>query len=291
MSRKQKTLKQEVVFKGIGVHSGQAAIVTVKPSKVDSGIIIKHKSFDKEFIKFGVVVPEKAMHATVLKKGSFFISTIEHLISAIIWLEIDNAIIETQSLEIPILDGSALPFVQGFLASGIVEQEGQVYFLTPQEKLQFAGDNGRFIEITPAHRNKSGLFDTSLFVQYLADFSHPLVGKSNLDVKINKDFFIEQIAPARTFGFLEQLPFLKQHGLAKGTSLGNTVVIGEDEFLNDQRFQDEFVRHKLLDLLGDFGLLGKRLAGTVFAKKTGHSFNCVVVEHYVKNPDLWKLIY
>jgi len=156
--------------------------------------------------------------------------------------------------------------------------------------LQFAGEKGQLIEILPAQLSNNGCFETSLFVEYLADFSHPLVGKSNLNAKITENFFIEHLAPARTFGFLEHLPFLKQHGLAKGTSLGNTLVIGEDEFLNEQRFKDEFVRHKLLDLLGDLGLLGKRLAGTVKAQKTSHNFNRVVIEHYVKNPDLWKLI-
>ena len=107
---------------------------------------------------------------------------------------------------------------------------------------------------------------------------------------MSTEFFSEHIAPARTFGFLDQLPFLRRHGLAKGTTLGNMVVIGEEEFLNDIRFEDEFVRHKFLDLLGDLALLGKNLAGSIKAQKTGHNFNRLVVRHYINNPDMWKLI-
>ena len=124
----------------------------------------------------------------------------------------------------------------------------------------------------------------------MADFKHPLVGKSFLKGRLSLSYFKNEIAPARTFGFLEQLPFLRSQGLAKGTSLGNTVVIGEEEFLNQPRFKNEFVRHKLLDLIGDLALLGRNLAGTINAKKTGHNFNRLITQDYIKNPENWKLI-
>lgn len=287
--KRQKTIKKEIIFNGIGVHSGKGVSVAIKPASVNSGIIINNKEFPNDKIKIGEIIPEAAMHATVIKNSKFFISTIEHLMAAIVWLEIDNVIIETLGYEIPILDGSAAPFVYGLLDIQIVEQDEECKFLTPKEDLLFKDEKDRLIEILPAKQTLKG-FDKNLYINYHADFEHPLVGKSNLNTVITKDFFIEQIAPARTFGFLEQLPFLKQHDLAKGTSLGNTVVIGQDDFLNDQRYRDEFIKHKLLDLLGDLGLLGKRLAGTVRAKKTGHSFNRLVVEHFIKNPDKWILI-
>ncbi len=288
--KRQKTIKREITFNGIGVHSGQAVSVTIRPAQVNSGIIIRNKNFPNVEMKVGEIIPEVAMHATVIKNSSFSISTIEHLMAAIVWFEIDNVVIETKDCEIPILDGSAAPFIYGLLDVQTVEQDEECKFLTPKEKLLFSDDKGRLIEISPAKQILSEVFDTNLYIDYHADFNHPLVGKSNLNAVITKDFFVEHIAPARTFGFLEQLPFLKKHDLARGTSLGNTVVIGQDDFLNNQRCADEFIKHKLLDLLGDLGLLGKRLAGTVRAQKTGHSFNRLVVEHFIKNPDKWMLI-
>ncbi|MFH1643966.1 MAG: UDP-3-O-acyl-N-acetylglucosamine deacetylase [bacterium] len=286
---KQKTIKKEVSFYGIGVHSGNPVSVKVKPAYIDSGIIIKNKNFPNDDIKLGTIIPEIAMHATVIKNSKYFISTIEHLISAIIWLEIDNVIIETQDPEIPILDGSALPFVQGLIDAQVIEQESDVKFLTPIQNLQFKDENDRLIEIIPAKKDGLGNFDNSLYIEYQMNFNHYLVGDSKIEAKITPEFFEKNIAPARTFGFLNQLPELKKYGLAKGTSLGNTVVVGDD-LLNDQRFDNEFAKHKLLDFLGDIGLLGKRLAGKVKAVKTGHSFNRLVVEHYIKNPDKWREI-
>lgn len=286
---KQKTIKKETTFYGIGVHSGKAVSVTIKPALINSGIIIKNKNFPDDDIKIGKVIPEVAMHATVIKNSKYNISTIEHLMSAIVCLEIDNIIIETQSNEVPILDGSAAPFVHQILDVQIIEQKAEKKFLIPKEKLTFRADSDRFIEIFPAQRSLSGSFDLTLYVEYAVSFDHHLVGKTNLKAKITPTFFIEHIAPARTFGFLEQLSFLKQHGLAKGTSLGNTVVLGQEDFLNDQRLENEFAKHKLLDFLGDLGLLGYRLAGTIKAQKTGHSFNRLVIEHFIKNPDKWIL--
>jgi UDP-3-O-[3-hydroxymyristoyl] N-acetylglucosamine deacetylase len=114
-----------------------------------------------------------------------------------------------------------------------------------------------------------------------------LVSKGELHGVMSCNYFVQHIAAARTFGFLEQLPFLRRHGLAKGTTLGNTVVIGEEEFLNDKRFEDEFVRHKFLDLIGDLALLGKNLVGSIVAQKTGHNFNRLVVKHYIEHPGEW----
>jgi UDP-3-O-[3-hydroxymyristoyl] N-acetylglucosamine deacetylase len=187
-------------------------------------------------------------------------------------------------LEIPILDGSALFFVNRIKEVGLHEQSAKKTFLTPKKTLVFEDkDHDRILKIVPAR-------DTVLTFDYVADFEHPLLSKGELQGTMSLDFFITHIAAARTFGFLEQLPFLRRHGLAKGTTLGNTVVIGEEEFLNDKRFEDEFVRHKFLDLVGDLALLGKNLAGSIIAQKTGHNFNRLVVKHYVENPEEWCLI-
>ena len=130
----------------------------------------------------------------------------------------------------------------------------------------------------------------NLSFTYSIDFPHPLVKNKKLEIDLNEESFVKEIAPARTFGFLNQLPMLRKHGLAQGTNLGNTVVIGEYNYLNTLRFPDEFVRHKLLDLIGDLSLLGYQIAGQITAHKTGHSFNRKVIEHYLNNKDKWKLI-
>ncbi len=287
--RKQKTVKSEVVFHGIGVHSGKAASLIVRPNYSGTGVIFQNEDFPGEIITIGTVLPENAMHATVIKQKQWFISTIEHLMATFNVLGVTQAYVQVSGAEVPILDGSALPFVHGIREVGLLELPADVCFLTPKEQLTFSDEQGRLIEIMPAS-NFDGRRDDGLYVDYTADFSNPLLGTTHFVGHITPELFVHEIAPARTFGFLEQLPLLRKHGLAQGSSLGNTVVIGNEEFLNERRFTDECVRHKVLDLLGDLALLGKPLAGKVRAVKTGHNFNRLVVEHYLKNPEEWDLI-
>ena len=284
MLPQQKTIKKEIFLEGIGVHSGERSSVRLRPADSNSGIILTNKSHPNDTIKIGSVIPEHAMHATILKAKTWAISTIEHLMATLSGLEIDNALVEIDGSEAPIFDGSALPFVQAIHKAGILEQSVPRRFLTPKQTISFEKD-GRFIEIKPATEN-----DCSLTFDYSITFDHPLVPPGRLQATLTPDYFAREIAPARTFGFLEQLPMLRQHGLAKGTTLGNTVVVGDELFLNQLRFPDEFVRHKLLDLIGDLALAGKPIAGLVTAKKTGHSFNRLVIEHLITNPEQWKTI-
>lgn len=283
---KQKTIKKETFIEGIGVHLGQSSKVILKPAPVNSGIVFFNPKFPKEKIVLGKIIPERAIHASVLKGERLVISTIEHLMATISAFQIDNLLIEIHGIEIPILDGSAVPFVEIIESAGLKDQDMNKSFLTPRKKLVFEDlQSGRYLEILPA-KDK----DMNLYFDYTVNFKHHLVGTENLKDMFVFDYFKNNIAPARTFGFLEQLPFLRSQGLANGTSLGNTVVIGEEEFLNEPRFDNEFVRHKLLDLIGDLALLGKNLAGSVNAKRTGHNFNRLVVKDYVNNPNNWILI-
>ncbi len=296
MSCKQKTIQRECPFSGIGVHTGAYSSLVLKPAPVNTGIVIQNECFPEEIIKIGSVVPESALHATVIKQGHWAISTIEHVMSAISALGIDNLIIQMSArgpmVEVPIFDGSALPFILGIRDSGIVEQEASRVFITPRVKLVFDDQEGRVIEILPAKKQvkKDGSYERDLFVNYTAQFEHPLVGCQTLQGHVTQDFFVNEIAPARTFGFLQQLPILRKHGLAQGSSLGNTVVLGSEGLMNDLRFPDEFIRHKFLDLVGDLSLLGKPLIGTVNACKTGHSFNKRVVESFLTDPHKWELV-
>lgn len=281
---KQRTINDQIIFKGIGVHSGAQVKIVLKPALQDTGIIFVNSNNTEQTIKIGQVIPEVAMHASVIKNNNFVISTTEHLLATINAFFIDNLIIEITGPELPILDGSAFSFVHEIERVGIKELNKDKKFLTPKNILKFEDNKGRSLEILPALNG-----DNNLYFDYIAEFSHPLIGQSKISGILTTDFFVKEIAPARTFGFLEQLPFLKQHGLAKGTTLGNTVVIGQEELLNETRFEDEFVRHKLLDLIGDIALLGKNLVGTIKAVKTGHSFNRLITENYIKNPENWDI--
>ena len=236
-------------------------------------------------------MPEVALHATVVRADGWAISTIEHVMAALWMMGVDNAVVEFDGNEVPILDGSALPFVQAIQDTGFAVSHQKRRFLMPKAVLTLTDAKGRSIVITPLPSVlETGVVTAALadqlIIDYTADFNHPLAGKPHLQAVVTTEFFVKELAPARTFGFLEQLPFLRQHNLAQGTSLGNTVVIGQ-EVLNDLRFADEPVRHKVLDLLGDVSLLGHRLIGSITACKTSHSFNRMVVEHFVQNPDQW----
>ena len=289
MQNKQKTVSGEVSFSGIGVHSGESVSLVVRPNYSGSGIMFLNDAFAEEAIRIGTVVPENAMHATVIKQQHWYVSTIEHLMAAFHVMGVTQVCVHMFAPEVPILDGSALPFVHGLLEVGLQDLPENMCYLTPREIITFSDDQGRLLEISPAGVAVAGR-DHGLYIDYTADFSSPLLGAASFVGQITLEVFMRDIAPARTFGFLEQLPFLRKHGLARGSSLGNSVVISNDEFLNERRFPDECVRHKVLDLLGDLALLGKPLAGCVRAIKTGHNFNRLVVEHYLKNPDQWEIL-
>lgn len=282
----QKTLKSNLFFQGLGVHTGALSSIKIMPTNVDSGIRFINVQNPSQVISVGAVIPESAPHATVVRFESWALSTIEHLMAALMLMEIDNVDIFVHGTEIPILDGSSLPFVQGIMDVGVVLQDAPRRWITPKNRLEFSDDKGRFIHIEPSNNDRNK-YEPILFVDYNADFVHPLNGDQTLQGAVTKDFFMKEIAPARTFGFLEQLPLLRHHNLAQGTSLGNTVVIGHDELLNDMRLPNECVRHKFLDLIGDLSLLGRSLIGSIKANKTSHNFNRLVIEHYIKNPEQW----
>lgn len=283
----QQTLRKDLLFQGIGVHTGAPSSLHLYPACENQGIKFINAQDPEQIILIGKVVPESAMHATVVRNGNWILSTVEHLLAALMMMQVDNVDIVVSGAEIPILDGSSFPFVQGILDVGLEKQNSCKQFLTPKKNLEFCDDKGRFIRIDPLQvdANSSGLC-----IDYNADFVHCLNGSPILQGVVDQDFFIKEIAPARTFGFLEQLPFLRHHNLAQGTSLGNSVVIGHNELMNDMRLPDECVRHKFLDLIGDLSLLGKMLVGSVKAHKTSHNFNRLVVEHFIKNPDQWLVV-
>ncbi len=286
---KQQTLRSELFIQGFGVHTGAPCSIKLKPANQNSGISFINEQSSDQVIRVGHVIPDPAMHATVIRTNQWALSTVEHLVAALMLMGVDNADIFVQGTEIPILDGSALPFVQGIADVGLQQQDALKQWITPRDILEFTDDKGRFMVLEPAIPVQQ-IYQPALFIDYNADFIHPLNGNPVLTGRVTQEFFVREIAPARTFGFLEQLPFLRHHKLAQGTTLGNSLVIGNGELLNEMRLPDECVRHKFLDLIGDLSLLGKMIIGNVKANKTSHNFNRLVIEHFLKNPEKWRVI-
>ncbi len=277
----QKTIQAPVSIQGIGVHAGAVSTIVLSPAPIHTGIIFINAHNPTQRIRIGDIVPEPAMHATVLKTNGWSVSTVEHLMAALWVFGITNLEIVVSGTEVPILDGSALLFCHELRKVGVVTQDASGTVIIPKQEITLADDKGRKLIITPAAGELS--------IAYTADFKSPLTGKEILNVVLTEHVFVDEIAPARTFGFLDQLPLLRKYNLARGTSLGNTLVVGDD-LVNPMRLNDECVRHKMLDLIGDMALLGVGLQAHIAATKTGHDFNRLLVKHYKEHPEDWKVV-
>lgn len=210
------------------------------------------------------------------------IHTVEHILSALYGLGIDNLTIQLNEIEIPIMDGSALPFVKKILEGGIVKQDCPKSFLRILEKIE-AKENGKSISIIPSPRTK---------ISYMIDFNHPMVSRQEYHLTLSRNSFIREIAPARTFGFLNEFKELQKQGLIKGGSLDNAIVVDQDKIINKEglRFQDEFVRHKILDLIGDISLLGHPIQGHIIAHRAGHALHARLMERILQQKESWELV-
>lgn len=283
----QHTLRKDLVFSGLGVHSGAFVKIRLKPALVNVGIVFIHDLFPTEPMIVGATIPLQAMHATVLRQQSWTLSTVEHLIAAIRMANIDNVIIEVSGEEIPILDGSAAPFFHEICRTGLVTQGQAKQYLMPRMPLYFEEGVGKKIILKPLPEGqKVGTLDCV----YEGVFNHYALGIKKITGRIDQEYFKRNIAPARTFGFLEQLPYLRNHKLAMASSLGNTLVFNAEEMVNDNRIVDEWLNHKILDFIGDLGLLPYAFTGQIEASQTGHAFNRRVVEHYLACPGDWVVV-
>jgi UDP-3-O-[3-hydroxymyristoyl] N-acetylglucosamine deacetylase len=277
----QKTIAKEGSCSGIGVHSGQVVNLTVKPAPINHGIqFIRTDLPHRPRIpaRFNKVIDTSL--ATVIGSDGFIISTIEHLMAAFTGLSIDNALVEINSYEMPIMDGSAGPFTRMIKSAGIKNQSAPRCFLVVSAPLELA-ENDKFVGIYPAPHFK---------VSCSIEFDHPVINTQQYSVIITEDHFEKQIANARTFGFLYEQEYMKKFGLGQGASLENVVVIDENGVLNEGglRYDDEFVRHKLLDCIGDFSLLGLPILGHIVAKRSGHAFHHLFVEKIFNRKDAWQ---
>jgi UDP-3-O-[3-hydroxymyristoyl] N-acetylglucosamine deacetylase len=221
----------------------------------------------------------RVSYATSLMKKSVLISTTEHLLSALIGTGIDNAILELDNLELPILDGSAQPFVDAILKSGIRKQRRPRTYLRMRREIEIR-EGDKFIAVYPAD---------SYSVSYTINFPHPLIGRETFSVDLSNGSYFREIAAARTFGFLHEAEAMRQQGLIRGASHDNAIVLTRDGIMNPPlRFKDEFVRHKVLDLIGDLALLGHQILGRVVADRAGHAMHTALVSRILRDRSLWE---
>ena len=275
----RRTLKRSVGCTGIGLHSGKPVRLELKPAPAEHGIRFRRADV-------GVEIPATLEnlggldHATRLVRDGVCIDTVEHLLSALYALGVDDALVEVDGPEVPVLDGSAAPFVILIHEAGLKPlpvTRRHLKVLRPVEVVR----GGKWIRLTPADH---------FHVSYAIGFDHPLLRHQSVSLRVTGEAFVERIAPARTFGFLRDVEALRKSGLALGGSLENAVVIGETGVLNNKlRFEDEFVRHKVLDAIGDLALLGHPVVGHLEAHKAGHALHAALALKLRQMPEAWTL--
>ena len=279
--RLQRTLKQEVSFEGIGLHTGRYAKVRLKPAPRDTGIIFTRT--DKDIaLKTSIGSVTDTAFSTSLGYDGIKIRTVEHILAALSGLGIDNLLIEVNGPEIPILDGSSLKLISLILDSGIAKQSKKRPFLRITNPVVFAEGQAEIIALPHDGRH----------ITYRIHFNHHLLGEQKLSLEITEESFVKEIAPARTFGFLKDVEYLKANGFAKGGSLENAIILGRDGILNSSglRFKDEFVRHKMLDLIGDLSLIGFPIYGHIIANKSGHAANLKFLKKLISCQNCWEIV-
>jgi UDP-3-O-[3-hydroxymyristoyl] N-acetylglucosamine deacetylase len=267
---------------GIGLHSGNKVTLSLKPAPADYGIRFQRSDLG------GLEIPATVTHlggiqlATGLTREAVSVETVEHLLAALTALGIDNVIVELNTPEVPIMDGSAAPFV--YL---ILNEAGVKRLPAPKKYLKVL----RPISLSQGDK-RIALYPSDHFkVTYSISFDHPLIRHQSRTMKITDETFVEEIAPARTFGFLKEVEMLRQRGLALGGSLDNAIVLGETGVLNHAlRFEDEFVRHKILDVIGDLTLVGYPVIGHLVAHRGGHALHTAFAARILEEVDAWRIV-
>ncbi|UCF87878.1 MAG: UDP-3-O-acyl-N-acetylglucosamine deacetylase [bacterium] len=280
---RQKTLGGTAEFAGIALHTGQETSVRILPGDPDTGYRFRRTDISGHpEVEASVHNIQDTLLATSLGFNGAAVKTVEHLLSAMAGCGVDNAVIEIKGDEIPIMDGSAAPFVRGIEIVGLVDQEVPKRMLRIIDRIEVS-ENGASASLVPSD---------SFQVSFTIDFDHPLVGRQTLDFDYTPEFFMKEIAFARTFGFLKDVQAMVDKGLALGGSLENAVVVGDDRVLNPGglRCEDEFVRHKILDTIGDLSLLGIPIIGAYSGYKAGHRINRLLMQEVLKHPDRWDLV-
>jgi UDP-3-O-[3-hydroxymyristoyl] N-acetylglucosamine deacetylase len=282
---RQRTLRNSIRATGVGLHSGKKVYLTLRPASINTGIIFRRVDLDPmvEIPATAENVGDTTLSTTLIKDG-VRISTVEHLLSAMAGLGIDNAYVEMSAAEVPIMDGSAGPFVFLLQSAGIEEQSAAKKFIRIKREIKVEEDD-KFASFSPRNGFK---------VTFTIDFDHPVFrGRpARAEVDFCSTSFVREVSRARTFGFMHEMEHLRSKGLARGGSVDNAIVVDDYRILNEDglRYEDEFVRHKVLDAIGDLYLLGNSLIGEFKAHKSGHALNNKLLRALIAQQDAWEVV-
>src|SRR5881398_1942665 len=277
----QRTIRRQISCVGIGLHSGNKVNLTLKPAPVDFGVRFRRTDLGDHDVPATVHHLAGIQLATGLARDEVSVETVEHLLAALVSTNIDNVIIELNSPEVPIMDGSAAPFIYLIHEAGVKKLQARRKYLKIVRPIAISRGDKR-IALYPSDHFK---------VTYSISYDHPLLRHQSRTLRITEDSFVEELAPARTFTFLKDVEMLRQNGLALGGSLDNAIVLGETGVLNNAlRFEDEFVRHKILDVIGDLSLVGYPVVGHLVAHRGGHALHTAFAARILEDVDAWKLV-
>jgi UDP-3-O-[3-hydroxymyristoyl] N-acetylglucosamine deacetylase len=278
----QATISKDIQLNGVGLHTGVEVSLTLRPAPEDTGYVFVRTDLDNFEIPASVEYISHCSYATTLMRRGVVLSTCEHLLSALRGSGVDNCFIELDNIEIPIMDGSSEDFVDLLTAVGTLEQNAPRRFFRVLKTVGFE-ENGRRMSIEPSDKYE---------IDCVIDFSHPFINRQAYHFVFENGSFGEQIASARTFGFTHEIEMLRKANLALGGSLDNAIVLTPDGMLNESplRFGDEFVRHKILDIIGDFALLGMPVLGKITAERSGHAVHAALMSKILKTEEAWEIV-
>jgi UDP-3-O-[3-hydroxymyristoyl] N-acetylglucosamine deacetylase len=282
---KQRTLKEPVATKGVGLHTGAKVEITLRPAPPNTGIVFRRMDLDPPAeLKADPYLVTDTRLCSMLESGPAKVSTVEHLMSALAGLGIDNALVDLTGPEIPILDGSSAPFVYLLQSAGIVEQDAPKRYVRILRPIEVR-DGDKWARFVPHNGFR---------IEFTIDFKHPVFEKSGKTVSIDfaETAYAKEVARARTFGFTHEVEYLRSQGLALGGSLDNAIVMDEYRVLNQDglRYDDEFVKHKVLDAIGDLYLLGYPIIGAFEAYKSGHALNNALLRELLQHQEAWEYV-
>ena len=282
---KQRTIQRSVQTSGVGLHNGEKVTMTLKPAEVDQGIVFRRVDQNKiNEVKVSPDAVKDTKMCSAIGQDTSRVATVEHLMSALSATGIDNIIIELNGSEVPIMDGSSIPFIYLLQTARIKEQDAAKKFVLIKDVIEVK-DKDKWARFEPYDGFK---------VDFTIDFPHPVFDASTNKVALDfyDESYITEISRARTFGFMQEVEYLRSHGLARGGSLDNAIVLDEYKMINTDglRYNDEFVRHKILDAVGDLYMLGYAIIGNFKAYKSGHELNNKVLLALLSDKKCWSLI-
>ncbi len=279
----QKTLKNTIRCTGIGLHGGKKVYLSLRPAPENTGIVFHRVDLGGALIPARVeIVSDTRLCSTISDGKGAQVSTVEHLLAAFAGLGVDNAYVDLDGPEVPIMDGSAAPVVFLIQCAGIVSQKVRKRWIRIKKP------------VSVTHDNKQASFEPSnrFRISFLIDFDHPLLSEQGVDIDVTETTFIKDVSRARTFGFLKDIEMLRSNGLTQGGSLDNAIVMGDFRILNEGglRYETEFVRHKIIDAIGDLYLLGHPIIGHFKGVRSGHALNNLLLRKLLTRADAWEFV-